>query len=62
MNVIAVWTERVFLFLANVGLNIGFISSDEEHAIAGGGIIAVLTVVQIVLAVVTHKKSLPIKV
>lgn len=52
-----VWVERVAVFLVNVAVNVGLVTSDQEHAITGGGVIGVLTLVQVLSTVGTHLRA-----
>lgn len=52
-----VWLERLVVLLGNVGINLGIMTTTQESNIAAGGAIAVVTVLQVVAAFLTHYKT-----
>lgn len=49
-----VWVERASVFLANVGVNLGVATTTQETAIQAGGVIGVVTAIQVLSALVSH--------
>lgn len=53
-----VWVERVMVLLANIGVNLGIATTTQESTVAAGGVIGLVVFVQIVLAAVSHWRTL----
>lgn len=56
-----VWVERVMVLLTNIAVNLGVASTTQESTVSAGGIIGVVVFVQIVLACVSHWRTLDAK-
>jgi hypothetical protein len=56
-----VWVERIAVLIANVAVNLGIASASDESAVAAGGVIGLITFVQIVLACVSHWRTIDTK-
>lgn len=57
-----VWIERVMVLLANVGVNLGIANTSDVSEVQSGSIIGVIVFVQIVVAGVTHWRTLETKI